>query len=383
MASINIKNLEELIQKKAYAVTSSTPSVDLSAMVEASLLATNSIRQYDSDGALPTASTSNDKIAFVLSDKSIRFNNGTKWDSLASGAAQATLPFVWDGTNGLAQNGGEISGYVFGGNAGGDIEKFSFTSDANSTDVSDISEAHYWGDAASSTTAGYRYGGEWGSPLMSNIIEKITYSTEGNATDVGDLTVPARFAAPAQSSTHGYCAGGSTPGITDTIQKFSFSSDGNAADAGDLNSAQDAMTGSSSPTHGYGSGGRPDSNAIRKWPFASDTGASDVGDMTGPAQYAASGGEQTYTHGYINRDGGPSPEGIEKFPFSTDANSTDVADVSSAYSFQAASCNSLTHGYYAGGGINVIQKYDRTADTDTTDVGDLTVTEYGQSGTSI
>ena len=86
--AINIKNLEDLLQKKAHGVDSSTSTTDLSSIIEASLLATNSLREYDSAGALPAA-TSNEKIAFVSSDKSIRFNNGTKWDSLVSGSAQA------------------------------------------------------------------------------------------------------------------------------------------------------------------------------------------------------------------------------------------------------------------------------------------------------
>jgi len=380
--AINIKNLQEQIQKKAYSATSSTPTAELGDIIEASLLATNSLRQYDSASALPLATSSNEKLAYIKKDNSIYFNNGKKWDVLEAGAAQISKPFVYDGFNGSAQNNGTEYGYVFGGNGNAGHERFSFTSDGNGADVGDLTVLQYWGDAASSLLAGYHFGGEWPSPNYSNKIEKLTYASQGDTTDIGDLVGGTRFTAPAQSSTHGYGAGGEIPSRTSSIQKFPFATDGNAADAGDLTISQSKQTGSSSTTHGYSSGGEPDGDLLTKYPFASDVTGTDVGVITAPAQYAAAGGEQNYTHGYLLRDGGPVGESIEKFPFASDANSTDVADASTAMSFQAASCNSLTHGYYAGGNSNTIQKYSRVADTDTTDVGDLTTSAYGQAGTS-
>lgn len=381
--AINIKNLQERIQKKAYAVTSNTPTSELGDIVEAALLATNSLREYDSADLLPTATSTNEKLAYVKKDNSIRFNNGKKWDNLVSGAAQGTRPFVYSGLNGSAQNNGTEYGYVFGGNGNAGHERFSFTSDGNGADVGDLAGSRYWGDAVSSELAGYHFGGEWPSPGYANNIEKMAYASQGDTTDVGDLLSGGlRFSAPAQSATHGYGAGGERPGRTNAIQKWPFATDENSTDAADLTAAHSKATGSSSSTHGYSSGGEPDGDLIQKYAFASDTDATTVGDMTGPAQYAASGGEQNFTHGYIAKDGGPVGESIEKFPFAADANSTDVADISTGISFQTASCNSMTHGYYAGGNSNTIQKYSRAAETDTTDVGDLTVSGYGQAGTS-
>ena len=52
--AINIKNLQERIQKKVASISPSTPSADLNRMVEASTLALGSVRQFDSVGALPS-----------------------------------------------------------------------------------------------------------------------------------------------------------------------------------------------------------------------------------------------------------------------------------------------------------------------------------------
>ena len=80
---------------------------------------------------------------------------------------------------------------------------------------------------------GYTSGGDTGA--VSDVIDKFSFSSDGNATDVGDLTV-ARNNTPAgqSSSTYGYASGGNTGAVSDVIDKFSFSSDGNATDVGDL-----------------------------------------------------------------------------------------------------------------------------------------------------
>ena len=53
--AINIKNLEERIQKKAHLVDSNTAVDDLTDMVEASLLLTGSLKTYADSSELPTA----------------------------------------------------------------------------------------------------------------------------------------------------------------------------------------------------------------------------------------------------------------------------------------------------------------------------------------
>lgn len=73
------------------------------------------------------------------------------------------------------------------------IEAFPFASDGNTTDVGDLIQRHEQGTATSSSTNGYTAGGYGGPtdpvPGSMNIIQKFPFSTDANATDVGDLTV--------------------------------------------------------------------------------------------------------------------------------------------------------------------------------------------------
>ena len=70
------------------------------------------------------------------------------------------------------------------------IDKFPFSTDANATDVGDLIDVQIAGsgNGSSSTTHGYNAGGVPPSPGGSNVIQKFSFVTDGNATDVGDLT---------------------------------------------------------------------------------------------------------------------------------------------------------------------------------------------------
>jgi hypothetical protein len=74
---------------------------------------------------------------------------------------------------------------------------------------------------------GYSCGG---SSPFSNIIDKFSFSADANATDVGDLTQARGSKSDCSSETHGYCVQGWDKNV---IDKWSFSSDGNATDVGD------------------------------------------------------------------------------------------------------------------------------------------------------
>jgi hypothetical protein len=65
------------------------------------------------------------------------------------------------------------------------IDKFPFATDANATDVGDLTQARNVPAGQSSTSSGYVSGGNLG-PL--NTIDKFPFATDANATDVGDLT---------------------------------------------------------------------------------------------------------------------------------------------------------------------------------------------------
>lgn len=267
-------------------------------------------------------------------------------------ASDASATDVGDVTYTNARGGGGQSssthGYISGG-AGflNTIHKFSFSVDGNSTDVGDLFEGRFFPAGQSSSDNGYNSGGAISPSFPTvnaqvNTIDKFPFATDANASDVGNLTV-ARYGPAGQSSTeNGYSSGGwagapaTTPVIYNVIDKFPFASDTNASDVGNLTIARRTSAGQNSETEGYSSGGDngpPGTfyNIIDKFAFASDGNATDVGDLTSVRIQAA--GQSSVNNGYTS--GGADPPYtainiIDKFPFSSNANATDVGDLTVA-----------------------------------------------------
>ena len=299
----------------------------------------------------------------------------------------------------ISQAQGTVSGYVSGGVTGTPcptntnvIQKFSFTSDGNATDVGDLTVTRNGVAGTSSSASGYSSGGHGAV----NTIDKFPFATDGNATDVGDLTV-ARWKPAGQSSTEsGYTSGGRippTPGGSNTIDKFPFAADGNATDVGDLTLGRyGSDNGQSSEVSGYTSGGSPwpvVSITIDKFPFAADANATDVGDLTN-GRYNTT-GQNSLVSGYSSGGGQPANINvIDKFPFATDANATDVGDLTQG-GFAKSGQSSDASGYSSGGfhptiagtRTNVIDKFPFAADANATDVGDLTQLSADAAGQQV
>ena len=340
---------------------------------------------YDSSGTLPTDS------AFI--GTLARDNDGTV--------------FIYDGTNWTRPNQdgsitlysfqGTVSGYLAGGISPpasppatiNTIQKYSFTSDANATDVGDLPGGRQGGAGQKSSTHGYNSGGSTPTPgpsLYSNAIEKYAYATDENASDVADLTTPkTQRPAGASSSVSGYVAGGdaNTSGTTiivNVIEKFPFTADDNATDVGDLTESRRNVAGdASSSTHGYRAGGNtPTVDTIDKFSFSVDGNATDVGDLLTVG--FASAGQSSSTHGYVSGlqspgpVGGPTQNVIQKYSFSVDGNATDVGDLTTV-ARRGTGSSSTTSGYTAGGRrpsiANNIDKFPFASDANATDVGDL------------
>jgi hypothetical protein len=278
---------------------------------------------------------------------------------------------------------GSVSGYTSGGGNPGQvntIDKFSFTADANASDVGDLTTSTHSLAGQSSSTNGYTSGGR--NPLDPiNIISKFPFSTDSNATDVGDLTVARQGLVGQSSSENGYASGGNAPPTQNVIDKFPFATDGNATDVGDLSVGGTSMASQSSATDGYTSGGYGRGNVIDKFPFAANANATDVGDLT-QSRYSIAGQSSTvsgYTSGGINIT---PPTAIryntvDKFPFATNANATDVGDLTETKG-QHAGQSSISNGYVTGGispsvsNLNVIEKFPFASNSNAADVGDLT-----------
>ena len=272
----------------------------------------NKIVQLDGNAKLPAVSGGNltnmVEVTQSSNDPTVSTNPsggvGTEWHNTSTGEVYV-LTDATAGAN-VWMNVGEGSGDVepwafqgesYGYSSGGYpypssplniIDKFSFTSNANATDVGDITVARSSTAGQSSSTHGYT-----SASAATNVVDKFSFTTDGNATDVGNLTVSRGECAGQSSTTHGYCAGGiigGPPFDSNYIDKFTFASDANATDVGDLTGNRRYPTGQSSTTYGYTSGGflYPNSiNVIDKFSFATDGNATDVGDLTTARQILA------------------------------------------------------------------------------------------------
>jgi hypothetical protein len=142
------------------------------------------------------------------------------------------------GRYGVAGQSSTESGYTSGGGSGSVlnvIDKFPFATDSNATDVGDLTVGRYQSTAGqSSTVSGYTSAGYVSLPTLTyyNVIDKFPFASNANATDVGDLTVARQRPAGQSSTVSGYASGGSPGG--NVIDKFSFATDGNATNVGNL-----------------------------------------------------------------------------------------------------------------------------------------------------
>ena len=380
--AVNITNLAEILQRKIYSVSSSTSVTELNNLLKAAKLADDSvIREYDSDGSLPIASSSNERLAYITSNSAIKFNTGSAWQSLLSG--------------GDANSGGGAAVYSFQGSAYGyaaggqtssavitDIDRFSLTSDGNSTDIGDANVAKGGAAGFSSVSHGYLSAGytNTAANANTNAMGKYPFASTTTGTDVGDNTQSRRYVTGHSDETHGYTSGGYTSSQTNVIDRVTYSADGNASDVGDLTQSRYGPAGASSSTHGYAAGGSP-YNVIDRFPFAASANASDVGDTISDKRGES--GASSTTHGY-HVGGVPGPvNNISKYSFAASANSTDVGDLTGAKS-SGAGVSSTTHGYMVGAyhspWQNVIEKFSFSYDENGTDVGDLTVSKWSSAG---
>lgn len=189
----------------------------------------------------------------------------------------------------------------------------------------------------------------------------------------------------------GYDPPATPPRLIYSIEKFPFATNSNASNHGDLLSAGTtgfSGTSVSGKTSGYFAGGSNPStdvttNIIQKFLFVTSANAVDISDLTVARNYSTS--QSSYTSGYVS--GGYLNPGtppfsllntIDKFPFSADTNATDVGDLTRT-SKNATGQSSSVSGYTTGGYAtppgptsrsNIIDKFPFATDSNATDVGD-------------
>ena len=131
---------------------------------------------------------------------------------------------------------GTVAGYAMSSSVN---DKFPFASDVVTNIGGSMSVNRGSASGQSSNVSGYNSGGYGRFPLspatpitVKNTIDKFPFATDANATDVGDLTVTRQRPAGQSSTVRGYTSGGFP--TTNVIDRFPFAADANATDVGDL-----------------------------------------------------------------------------------------------------------------------------------------------------
>ena len=284
---------------------------------------------------------------------------------------------------------GEIAGYNTNGNnpATALIQKYSFTSDANSTNIGNRTVAVYGSIGTSSSTHGYTAGGTAPAPGTLDTVDKFSFTSDSNAVDAFELTSARIYGTGHASTSNGYITGpGGNPAVS--IDKFPFSADAPSTGMGVLSPSSPFYpnrAGVSSATDGYS----VHALVMDKFPFSSDTDSTNIGTMGAPTTRThGTAGQNSDTHGYAS--GFLTPPAtynnyISKFPFASDTNAiSNVAALKQSRS-RASGTSSTTSGYTAGGftpgASNRIDKFPFASDSPASTVGNLGLATQYAAGT--
>ena len=383
MAGTDITNLLDIVQRKINAVDSSASTGDLLYLLSAIRQSgEGSVFAYDNESQIPNlldGTPDPEMIAYTLDSDKLYFQRG----SWVGKAIPPIPPFQ-------GSNYGYMSGGIGPGSPGNTdvIDKFSFTSNGNATDVGNLTSTSGQGAAGqSSTTNGYATAFQ----TFSSKIDKISFASGGDATTSGTLPYSSDGLCGQSSTANGYASGNSG-----YVNKFPFAADADAVDVVNLVGADAAHgAGISSSFDGYVAGGgyNPGTTPIDKFPFASDANATtDVGDLSVARGFMC--GQNSSTHGYISGGSAASLNAysaiIDKFPFVTHGTATNVGNLSVARGFGiTASQSSTTDGYACGGRAlpapaypiqSVIDKFSFASDGNAANIGSLTIARYGSAG---
>ena len=377
MAGTDITNLLDIVQRKINAVDSSASTSDLLYLLSAIRQSgEGSVFAYDNESQIPNlldGTPDPEMIAYTLDSDKLYFQRG----SWVGKAIPPIPPFQ-------GSNYGYMSGGIGPGSPGNTdvIDKFSFTSNGNATDVGNLTSTSGEGGAGqSSTTNGYANTFQ----SFSNKIDKISFASGGDATTSGDVPNGVESLSGQSSTVNGYASGSSN------IYKFPFAADADAVDVADIPINKSRCAGQSSTTDGYASGGgyNPGSTSIQKFPFAADVNSVEVGDLSVARGFQS--GQNSSTDGYNSGGSAASifafTDTIDKFPFATHGTATDVGNLSGARGYHVTGQSSTTDGYACGGRTgsgtivvsSVIDKFSFASNGNAANIGSLTVARYGSA----
>lgn len=273
------------------------------------------------------------------------------------------VPWLYGGTtNGYMINSGfsTPTRYLY-------IDKFSFASETDQTNVGSANTSVDYAFTASSDIAGYAMGGDFvtSPPYYSTSIYKMPFAAQGLSTYIGTLQTRVGKGASAANQDYALTICGATfpPSGTPsasarqsgTVQRMPFASDTDGGTNVGFIFGLQGNAGYSTEDYGWTAGGynaapptgTPSfTNTIRKFAFAAtSSSAEDVGDLT--TTRSSGNPLQSDTHAYYLDD---SPATAEKFPFAIPVTSALLSelDISSVPNTRCTT-TSTTTGYLARG----------------------------------
>ena len=260
------------------------------------------------------------------------------------------------------------SGGLRGGSQQSKIHNVPFATEAGAGDTQTLTVARYHVAGSQSSTHSYASSGS-GSSGNYNIIDKTSWTSPGNATDVGDLTVSSSTNVGSSSDVNGYVVGMNNPSYpplnSNNYEKFPFASDTNSTVHEVTNGHNGQMNTWVQPTSFYAYGGynqAPTSSygsIIDEYSFASDGAGTKLGDLSLTAfnsHYRYSAGANSTTTGYTIGGLQVSPASnytsLQKFVFASDTTATSYGSVNAGFNetLQSQSgASSTDNGYTMGG----------------------------------
>ena len=304
----------------------------------------------------------------------LRFNTDVgsleyfKGDTIGWESIDRITPNLNGGARGVFMGGfGEPTAYDI-------IEYVTISTLGNVTDFGNLLASEGEGNAFSSSTRGFYFGGD----PADNEIERITFASTGNAVDAGDLTATSKTGTGLANATRGiaYLNNG------DTINYYTMASSGNAVDFGNATfSGGTNGMGYASSTRGVYGGvwvSPASLNTLDYITIATTGNAADFGDLT-VAQHGASGASNATRGVCMGGYTYPSPDAstnvINYVTIATLGNAIDFGDCTANH--YTAGSSSPTRMISGGGGTpftNAIQYVEILTTGNAQDFGDLSTT---------
>ena len=244
---------------------------------------------------------------------------------------------------------------VFGGGQSGPAERdtidyITIQSEGNAIDFGNLGSTRTIHQAFSSSTRAV-WGGSYNAPGFSNVMEYVEIGTLGNALDFGDAVNSGYSSMAVSSPTRGILAGGYTSTWFSSIDFFTIASKGNGINFGDLTSQRRAGGRASNTVRGIFAGGAQGPgpayvNRIDYITIASEGNAVPFGDLSYSATLYAV-GTSNQTRG-IFAMGYPASKTIDSVEIATTGDATNFGELSWPNNLYGGSALSDSHGGLGG-----------------------------------